>query len=50
MFTVEKINKGYRLVWTGLEPLSWLIDGRHACWFKYKRDAIRRAEELNKGI
>lgn len=29
------------------EKQSWLIDGFHEGWYKYKRDAVARANERN---
>lgn len=30
--------------------LSWVINGHSFGWYRYKKDAIKRAEELNKAV
>ena len=49
MFIVQKSKKrsyGYEL--HSDKKISWLIDGYTCGWFKNKKDAIKRANELNK--
>lgn len=40
-------RRWYALHWNGI-PLPWLINGRPAGRYKYRRDAQARADELNK--
>lgn len=41
---------GYTLQWQGPNKPSWIVgpNNTHA-WYKRKGDAVKRAEELNKG-
>ena len=53
MFKVIKsINKnyGYVLQWNSQKAKPSYMLSNIICWYRYKRDAIKRAEEMNKGI
>jgi len=49
MWTVIRSSKtyGYALYWTG-DALAYLNGGHRMGWYRYKRDATKRAAELNK--
>ncbi len=40
--------KWYCLYWVGQDPVSYLSDGRRMGSYRYKRDATKRALELNR--
>ena len=44
-----KREAGYCLQWVGENKPSYIVGPQGTCcWYKYKKDAIARAQELNK--
>ena len=40
---------GYSHQWVGPNCPSYVVGPQHTChWYKYKREAIKRAEDFNK--
>lgn len=50
-YSVTGKRGGYTLQWIGDNCPTWVIGPKQThAWYRYKKDAVNRAEELNKNI